>query len=68
MSNFAFRYALDLYLVAQTGSAMEASANKPTMTIVSAGVTYRMPFYNWGRFLARISRDNGFSFEEVKAA
>jgi hypothetical protein len=67
MSGFAFRYALDLCLVAYTGSAMEAGASKPTMTIVLAGVTYRMPFYNWGRFLAGISRDNGFSFEEAKA-
>jgi hypothetical protein len=67
MSNFTLRYALDLCLVAQTASAMEASASKPTMTIISAGVTHKTPFYNCGRFLARISRDNGFSFEEAKA-
>jgi hypothetical protein len=54
-------------LVAQTASAMETSASKPTMTNVSTGVTYKMPFYNRGRFFARISRDNEFSFEEVKA-
>jgi hypothetical protein len=67
MSSFAFRYALDLCLVAQTASVMEASASKPTMTIVSVEVTYKTPFYNWGRFLVRISRDNWFSFEEAKA-
>jgi hypothetical protein len=26
---------------------MQTGASKPTITVVSAGVTYEMPFYNW---------------------